>query len=72
MTDYRQIKRQQDIYIYFSCLSIRAQICWGTSRDFKNPRIFYLNPRNFVCFLFYSVHKENMLTIEIEDGHGAP
>ena len=27
---------------------------------------------NFLCFLFFNVHKDNMFTIQIEDGREAP
>ena len=49
---------QNSIVIKFlKILKIREIFC-------ENPRIFFV--------LFYDVHKENMLTINLEDGREAP
>ena len=39
---------------------------------FWKSTIFLLKSANFFFVLFYDVHKENMFTIEIEDGCEAP
>ena len=38
----------------------------------KSTKFFYNISELFVLFLFYNVHKEKMLTIEIGDGREAP
>ena len=43
-----------------------SKICFKQNSIFEN----FENPRNY--FLFYNVYKENMFTIEIEDGQEAP
>ena len=49
---------QNSIFIkFFKILKIREIFC-------KNPRIIFV--------LFYDVHKENMFTINLEDGREAP
>ena len=49
---------QNSIFIKFlKILKIREIIC-------ENPRIIFI--------LFYDVHKENMLTVNLEDGREAP
>ena len=39
--------------------------------NFENPQNFLIKSANFFV-LFYNVHKENMFTIEKEDGREAP
>ena len=39
--------------------------------NFENPRFFCENPR-IIFVLFYDVRKENMFTINLEDGREAP
>ena len=51
-------RHQNSIFIKFlKILKIREIFC-------KNPRIIFV--------LFYDVHKENMFTINLEDGREAP
>ena len=45
------------LYINLACLSVCLFVC-------ENPRIIFV--------LFYNVHKENMFTINLEDGREAP
>ena len=40
-------------------------------KTLKIHEIFYENPR-IIFVLFYDVHKENMFTINLEDGREAP
>ena len=40
-------------------------------KNLKIHEIFCENPR-IIFVLFYDVHKENMFTINLEDGHEAP
>ena len=54
----------QSIDKYFACLDVCLFVCVVSNKR-QNPQIFCL-------FLFYYVYKENMLTIEIEDGLKAP
>ena len=52
----------------FVSIKIRSSLIF---ENFENLRNFLRNPR-IIFVLFYDVHKENMFTINLEDGREAP
>jgi len=54
------------------CLFVCLSVClYPINAKTENPRNFCENPR-IIFVLFYDVHKENMFTINLEDGREAP
>ena len=50
-----------------------SKICFHQNsiiENIENPRNFFLNPQK--KSFFFNVHKENMFTMEMEDGREAP
>ena len=70
-----------NLYINLACLSVCIEIlniCFHQNSIFirffkilKIHEIFCENPR-IIFVLFYDVHKENMFTMNLEDGREAP